>query len=76
MRAACPYCGATANAMRNPFYGTGLAVHEMIVDCRECSRVRLVGERRDPVVKPAAPAPIKRRFFGILGPQLRPVQAR
>ena len=76
MRAACPYCGATANAMRNPFYGTGLAVHEMIVDCRECSRVRLVGERRDPVVKPAPPSVSKRRFFGILAPQLRPANAR
>lgn len=82
MGARCPYCGAMANVVRNPFYGTGLAVHETIVDCRKCSRVRLQGERREPAATPApppTPAPAatgKRRFFGILRPQLRPVSAR
>jgi hypothetical protein len=76
MRAACPYCGATASIVRNPFYGTGLAVHETIVDCNECRRVRLQGERREPVAQPA-PAPAgRRRLFGILRPQWVAVHAR
>lgn len=46
--------------MRNAFYGTGLAVHDTIIDCRECQHVRLV-HRRDLIVEPLRARLTKRR---------------
>jgi hypothetical protein len=76
MSAPCPYCGATANIVRNPFYGTGLAVHETIVDCGECRRVRLQGERREPVAQPAPASAGRHRLFAVLHPQWVSAHAR
>jgi ribosomal protein S27AE len=36
MKQRCPNCGASARVVRNPFFGTGLAVHEYLIDCEEC----------------------------------------
>jgi ribosomal protein S27AE len=36
MKQLCPNCGATARVVRNPFYGTGLAVHQYLINCEEC----------------------------------------
>jgi hypothetical protein len=38
----CPKCGERAEIVRNPFYGTGLAVHEKFIDCRSCRDITLI----------------------------------
>jgi hypothetical protein len=37
----CPSCGATARTVQNPFYGSGMAVHERLIDCGTCNRVTI-----------------------------------
>ena len=37
----CEQCGQAATARVNPFYGTGLSVHEFIVECSACARTDL-----------------------------------
>ena len=49
-----------ARTMRNAFYGTGLAVHDTIIDCRECHHIRLV-HRRDLITEPIRGRQTKRR---------------
>lgn len=63
MRARCPHCGAMARTMRNAFYGTGFAVHDTIIDCRECHNIRLV-HRRDLITEPVRGRMTKLRFRG------------
>ncbi|WP_157487590.1 hypothetical protein [Leifsonia sp. Root112D2] len=41
MQITCPYCGAPAEATRNPFQGAGLAVHSSLLKCSGCDRVVL-----------------------------------
>ena len=55
MSTPCPHCGATARATRNPFYGTGLAVHDTIINCSDCHRIRLANVReirQEPLLAP------------------------
>jgi hypothetical protein len=33
----CHHCGDVRREVRNPFYGTGLAVHEWLMVCDRCS---------------------------------------
>jgi uncharacterized Zn finger protein len=58
--ATCPSCGAEANVVRNPYYGAGLAVHELIVECPQCGVGFL-----DTVT--AAPDAVPRRRRGLRG---------
>lgn len=60
-RATCPSCGAEANAVRNPYYGAGLAVHELIVECPQCGVGFLDTAQRE-----AADVPARRSGFGAL----------
>lgn len=57
--ATCPTCGAEARVVRNPYYGAGLAVHELIVECSHCG----VGFLDTVTVAPEA-APRRRRGLG------------
>jgi hypothetical protein len=36
----CPYCGGHVREVPNPFYGTGMSVHEWIIVCDSCSVAR------------------------------------
>ena len=36
----CPYCGGHVREVPNPFYGTGMSVHELIIVCDSCSVAR------------------------------------
>jgi hypothetical protein len=38
----CPKCGERAQIVRNPFYGTGLAVHQKFIDCWVCRDITLI----------------------------------
>ncbi|MGJ4842870.1 MULTISPECIES: hypothetical protein [unclassified Leifsonia] len=58
-RATCPSCGAEAHVVRNPYYGAGLAVHELIVECPQCGVSFL-----DTVPVAHEDAPPKRRGLG------------
>ena len=62
MKTRCPHCGQPAVVRRNPFYGTGLAVHEHLVDCEKCLRVSFLPNAVDPT--PAAAAPRRQRGVG------------
>jgi ribosomal protein S27AE len=42
MDVLCPACGAPAQEVQNPFYGTGLAVHRNLIECGHCSGVAIV----------------------------------
>lgn len=47
--------------MRNPYYGAGLAVHELIVECPQCGVGFLDTAQRE-----AADVPARRSGFGAL----------
>ena len=38
----CPKCGGRVRIVRNPFYGTGLAVHQRLIDCTTCGEITLI----------------------------------
>jgi hypothetical protein len=38
----CPKCGGRVQIVRNPFYGTGLAVHQRLIDCTTCGAITLI----------------------------------
>lgn len=42
MASACPRCGGTTSTARNPYFGVGLSVHEIITQCRDCKEVSYV----------------------------------
>ncbi len=45
----CPGCGARVRAIRNPYFGTSLSVHEFLLDCRKCGRVTFVEGETKPI---------------------------
>ena len=47
----CPKCGERAQIVRNPFYGTGLAVHERFIDCWVCRDITLITKSELPALE-------------------------
>jgi hypothetical protein len=47
----CPKCGERAEIVRNPFYGTGLAVHERFIDCWVCRDITLITKSELPALE-------------------------
>lgn len=72
MLAECSHCGGLARVVRNPFYGTGLAVHKTIIDCDECRHIRLMNARHETRTEPVAIPTTKRRLLK----RMKPVHTR
>lgn len=66
MQITCPYCGAPAEATRNPFQGAGLAVHSALLKCSGCDRVVLDVDPRQLQVQSA-----RRGFWARIGASVR-----
>jgi hypothetical protein len=63
MSTVCPSCGATARAVQNPFYGSGMSVHERLIDCGTCNQVAIEKNPPDDQSDVATRAPSKGGFF-------------
>lgn len=57
----CRICGRPAEKVLNRFYGTGLAVHQYLVDCQHCG-LASVDEKAFDASVPAAVAVVRSRF--------------
>lgn len=69
----CPECGLPAREVANPFHGTGMAVHQNLIDCPHCQKIFIqtnLGKHspgETAVEERRRPGGFVRRFRSVLG---------